>query len=235
MSSPERTVLLEVLLPMPTDLFHCRHCEQWFDLAGVGTPVHQQIAADYPPQLLEEAQRLAAWLNDLAERYRGRLHIQVLDPQSPQGLGRSLRYGVRQYPTFIINRRRKHVGWEQAPLERALEQELAARGVAQDQGAAPSHWDRVRAGFRRATRAAREILYGATVFDWARDLRRERGEIERLFVLITFGDLIGLPILPPYYTMRLLPYIVPTIQCWRRGILRERDWTDLCGLIEGIT
>jgi hypothetical protein len=87
---------------------------------------------------------------------------------------------------------------------------------------------------RQTARAAGEFIYGMTTYGWVRDLRRERGEVEQLFALITFGDLVGLPILPPYYTLRLLPYIVPTINCWKRSLLRERDWTDLAGLIEGM-
>ncbi len=83
-------------------------------------------------------------------------------------------------------------------------------------------------------KASAEFFYGMTTFDWVRDLRRERGSVERLFVLITFGDIIGLPILPPYYTLRLLPYIIPMMNRWKRSLLRERDWTDLTGLIEGI-
>jgi hypothetical protein len=83
-------------------------------------------------------------------------------------------------------------------------------------------------------KALAEFFYGMTTFDWVRDLRRERGAVERLFVLITFGDIVGLPILPPYYTLRLLPYIIPMMNRWKRSLLRERDWTDLTGLIEGI-
>ena len=48
-------------------------------------------------------------------------------------------------------------------------------------------------------------------------------------MLISFGDLIGVPILPPYYTLRLLPYIVPQIYNWRRRMFREKDLTDLAG------
>jgi hypothetical protein len=51
--------------------------------------------------------------------------------------------------------------------------------------------------------------------------------LERLFILIVFGDLLGVPILPPYYALRLLPYIVPSLSTWRRSMLRERDLTDL--------
>ncbi len=66
-----------------------------------------------------------------------------------------------------------------------------------------------------------------TFFEVERMLRRQRADLEHLFILIAFGDLIGLPIIPPYYTMRLLPYIVPMITTWKRRMLRERDLTDL--------
>jgi hypothetical protein len=46
-------------------------------------------------------------------------------------------------------------------------------------------------------------------------------------VLITMGDLVGIPILPPYYALRLLPYVLPSIEGWRFRLLRERDLTDL--------
>ena len=34
-----------------------------------------------------------------------------------------------------------------------------------------------------------------------------RASMETLFMLVTFGDMIGLPILPPYYALRLLPHV----------------------------
>jgi len=73
-----------------------------------------------------------------------------------------------------------------------------------------------------------DILYGATIYEMERDLHKERSHIEHLFILITFGDFLGIPILPPFYTMRLLPYVVPCIRGWQHSMLRERDLTDLC-------
>jgi hypothetical protein len=58
------------------------------------------------------------------------------------------------------------------------------------------------------------------------ETKKMRGHLDHLFMLIVFGDLVGLPLLPPYYAMRLLPYIIPTIQTWKRSLLRERDLTD---------
>ena len=72
-----------------------------------------------------------------------------------------------------------------------------------------------------------EIMYGMMLYDAVLMFRRQRADMEHLFVLISFGDLIGVPILPPYYNLRLLPYIVPSINRWRRRMLRERDLTEL--------
>lgn len=73
----------------------------------------------------------------------------------------------------------------------------------------------------------REVLYGFTTYELHRDLQKEKGDIDNLFMLVIFGDLAGLPLLPPYYSMRLLPYIVPRINTWKRRLLRERDIIDI--------
>ena len=67
------------------------------------------------------------------------------------------------------------------------------------------------------------------LYDAEKVFRRERADLEHLFVLISFGDLLGVPILPPYYSLRLLPFVVPLINHWRFRMLREKDLTDLVG------
>jgi hypothetical protein len=81
---------------------------------------------------------------------------------------------------------------------------------------------------QRMARALRDMLYGATVYEMVRDLRKERSQLEHLFILAVFGDFLGVPILPPYYTLRLLPYIVPSIEGWRFSMSREKDLTEMC-------
>lgn len=75
----------------------------------------------------------------------------------------------------------------------------------------------------------RGFFYGMMFYETVRTFRRQRADLEHLFVLISFGDLIGVPIIPPYYNIRLLPYIVPLINVWKNRMLRERDLTDLIG------
>lgn len=86
----------------------------------------------------------------------------------------------------------------------------------------------VRKYLSKFLRTVSDMLYGATIYEMVRDLEKERGSLERLFILIVFGDILGIPVLPPYYTLRLLPYVVPNLNAWRYSVLRERDITDLC-------
>jgi len=81
---------------------------------------------------------------------------------------------------------------------------------------------------KNVARTFAEMVYGATVYEMVRDLNKERAQIEHLFVLVVFGDVLGIPILPPYYTLRLLPYVVPQMTRWKMSMLRERDLSDLC-------
>lgn len=80
---------------------------------------------------------------------------------------------------------------------------------------------------RSVRRTLQEVLYGMAIHDMVRSRMRERAHLEHLFLLISFGDLLGIPILPPYYSLGLFPFVVPQIQNWRRRVLREKDMLDL--------
>ncbi len=77
------------------------------------------------------------------------------------------------------------------------------------------------------SKVIREILYGFTTYEINRGLQREKGDIHKLFVLMIFGDLVGLPLLPPYYAMRLLPHMIPHINAWKRSVLKEKDLIEI--------
>jgi len=91
-------------------------------------------------------------------------------------------------------------------------------------------FQRAEAKFKASAQTSREVLYGFTVHGLHVELRKERGALEHLFMLVVFGDLIGVPLLPPYYSMRLLPYVIPSIRIWKRSMLREKDLTDLASV-----
>ncbi len=83
-----------------------------------------------------------------------------------------------------------------------------------------------RSFWERARRSVQDLIYGMAAHEMTRQALKTRGSMEHLFILITMGDLLGVPILPPYYSLRLLPYVVPQISTWKRRMLREKDLTD---------
>ena len=101
---------------------------------------------------------------------------------------------------------------------------MAEKGAGHDQpGTEPQAGERVKKGFLGKLR---EVTYGMAAHDMTRHALRTRASMEHLFILITMGDLLGVPILPPYYSLRLMPYVVPQITTWKRRMLREKDVTD---------
>jgi len=75
---------------------------------------------------------------------------------------------------------------------------------------------------RRAVQTLRDVFYGFTGYEFERHAAHARADLENLFVFMIMGDLLGVPVLPPYYALRLVPYLTETVPVWRRRVLRER-------------
>jgi hypothetical protein len=84
----------------------------------------------------------------------------------------------------------------------------------------------IRSGIRRWRDALSEFVYGMTGYEFVRHAVEERAALENIFLVALVGDMIGLPVLPPYYALRLLPYLVPQIAGWKRRVLREREFGE---------
>ena len=74
--------------------------------------------------------------------------------------------------------------------------------------------------------ALREFVYGMTGHEFAREAVASRTSLETLFMVTCVGDMVGIPIIPPYYSLRILPFVVPQIATWKRRVLRERHFTE---------
>jgi hypothetical protein len=74
--------------------------------------------------------------------------------------------------------------------------------------------------------AVREFLYGMVGMEFAEHAVEMRSSLESIFMLSTMGSLIGVPVLPPYYSLRLVPYLLPNVAAWKRRVLREKEFTD---------
>lgn len=75
-------------------------------------------------------------------------------------------------------------------------------------------------------KAVREFLYGMFLHEHVVEARERHAKLESLFLLVIFGDMVGLPVLPPYYGLRLLPYTLSALPGWKRRLLREREFGD---------
>jgi hypothetical protein len=78
----------------------------------------------------------------------------------------------------------------------------------------------------RLRSALAEFTFGMTGYEFARHAIETRAALENVFMLVVVGDMIGVPVIPPYYSLRLLPFVTPEIVTWKRRVLREREFTD---------
>jgi hypothetical protein len=72
----------------------------------------------------------------------------------------------------------------------------------------------------------REFVYGMYAYEFERQAVEMRAELESAFMLITMGDMLGVPVIPPLYSLGLLPYVVPQVATWKRRVMRERELSD---------
>jgi hypothetical protein len=58
-------------------------------------------------------------------------------------------------------------------------------------------------------------------------LKKEAYDAQDNFILLCFGDLLGLPLPTSYYTLELLPYLAEDLETWeRRMIKRNEIWQE---------
>jgi hypothetical protein len=72
----------------------------------------------------------------------------------------------------------------------------------------------------------RAFLYGMIGYEFEAHAVEIRSSMQSLFMVVTFGDLVGLPVIPSYYAMRLLPFVVPNIATWKHRVLREHEFAE---------
>ncbi len=115
-----RSVQVDVIAPLPEGWGLCQSCEMLMARAHLDKSPHERGPDEYPPEWQEDFRRLSAFVLDLAARYGDSILIRLFDPRSLQGLCKSLRYGVRRYPTFVVAGREKIVGLDSGRLMQAL-------------------------------------------------------------------------------------------------------------------
>ncbi len=117
-------VLLEVVFPVPALYGLCPSCEFFADEADLRDPKNNQDLNEYPEELKEDYLHLSDWIRELGKKYGNRLLIKVIDAQSLQGLYKSVRFAVRKYPAFIIDKKKKYSVRNKEELDALINQRL---------------------------------------------------------------------------------------------------------------
>lgn len=104
----EQPLQVEVVAHVLGSMNHCSHCQVFIDGVGVGDQVHRADLESFPPDWMEEWQRLSDIIFNLTERFAGKLVIKITDAQTPQAMWKAVRHGVRKYPTFIVQGEKYH-------------------------------------------------------------------------------------------------------------------------------
>jgi len=115
---------VEVVAHVLGSMDHCSQCQVFIDGVGVGDQIHQADLDSYPPDWMEEWQRLSDLILNITEQYAGQLVVKVTDAQSPQAIWKAIRRGVRKYPTFIVGKDKYH-GLDQTKVANLIERHLA--------------------------------------------------------------------------------------------------------------
>ena len=105
----------------------CTTCEMMLAQANLVQAPQERGLDEYPPEWQEEFRRLSSLIFTLADHYQNKVRIRIWDPRSLQGMLKSIRYGVRRYPTFIVNGRNKLTGWDTNSLDQHIQTAVEIR------------------------------------------------------------------------------------------------------------
>ena len=133
-------IQVEVSAPLPEGWGICLSCEMLMARANLDKAPYERGLDEYPPDWQEGFHRLSDTILNLSARFADSLMIRIYDPRSLQGLVKSLRHGVRRYPTFIVDGKQKVSGWDIAELEEIL----LAKGAQAEEFSQGTSCDRTR-------------------------------------------------------------------------------------------
>jgi hypothetical protein len=125
-----KQLMVEVIAYAPTQYFHCQHCEVVWnqaDVEGVRKFHADAVETSMPPEMMREYRQLSDWVLKAVERYGGKVVFKIIDAASVEGMLKSVRYGVRKYPAFIVNGKDKQTGADFKAAEQVIDKNLAVQ------------------------------------------------------------------------------------------------------------
>jgi len=119
-----KPIQIDVFFPVPEGWGLCSSCELILSQADLTESPEVRGMDEYPPDWQEDLRRLSPTIFTLSERYSNEVQIHIWDPRSLQGLIKSIRHGVRRYPTFLVSGQNKYTGWDTSQLEQDIQSRI---------------------------------------------------------------------------------------------------------------
>jgi len=117
-----RPIAVSVITYTPTPVA-CAHCRRAYGPTVLARAGSRGVSA-LPVDPVADFARLAEWARRMVDLHGRRIHLEVLDAGSPEGFVASVRYGVWQYPSVVVNGHAV-AGTDQLTAERLLDMALA--------------------------------------------------------------------------------------------------------------
>jgi hypothetical protein len=117
---------VRVITYAPTVFTHCQHCEVAFGEIGLGERIRREEAASaLPEDLALDFAKLSDWVRSLMERHGPRIHLEVMDAASVEGVIASLRHRLWRHPAVVVDGESVHIDGDYAVAEPAIERAIA--------------------------------------------------------------------------------------------------------------
>ena len=124
-------VTVQVITYAPTVFTHCQHCEVAFGEVGLGERIRREEAASaLPPDLALDFARLSDWVRRIVDRHGPRIHVEVIDAASVEGMLASLRRRLWRHPAVVVDGQVIQINASYEAAEPAIDRALAQHAPA---------------------------------------------------------------------------------------------------------
>ena len=73
----------------------------------------------------------------------------------------------------------------------------------------------------------KDFIYGFLLHGMASEVYERKIDLEDVCTLLFLGEIIGVPVFPGFYSLRLVPYYIPRFVRWKRKTLKPKDLLDI--------
>lgn len=118
-------ILLEVIAPTLSGLgLSCGGCNMMLRQAGVEQITRDSFCGEFPEEWKQEWARLSQWMDRISSLYKHRVHVRIIDAQSPLGIWKQIRHRVFGSPAFIVDHRHACAGWNTDRVESFIDERI---------------------------------------------------------------------------------------------------------------